>query len=372
MNKMEKNKRLLETFFEYVKIDSESGSEGAVCAWLSRDLQALGLRVTELGTAQQLCSDGKTLMVLLEGDPAAEPLILSAHLDTVTPGRGIEPVLCEDGYIRSKGETILASDDKSGVVAILEMLRTVVEEQLPHRTVQAFFTVGEETGLLGSKAIDQSVLVARHAIVLDTSQNVGRIVTNSPGQLRLEATVLGRAAHAGNAPEQGISAIRVAAKAIAGMKLQRIDEETTANIGTFEAVGATNIISPKAKLIFEIRSRSTEKLYAQANHMIACLQSACDEMGGKLEYHLEESYLGYHIPDEHPLVQRIFSACRRIKAEPFTAATGGGSDANILNQRGITAVNLATGMEKVHTTEERISLENLQKISALTLELVRI
>lgn len=365
-------KRLLNTFLEYVQIDSVSGQEGAMCRRVREDLREIGLEALEIKRKEGPKTDGSTLMVLLEGDPDASPLILGAHLDTVTPGCRIRPVVGADGYIRSSGDTILASDDKSGVAAIMETLRTVVEQKIPHRTIQVFFTIGEEVGLLGSKAVERDQLAAEYAVILDTSQNVGRIVTSSPGQLKLKAAVHGKAAHAGNAPEQGVSAIRVAAKAVSEMKLQRIDSETTANIGTFEAVGSTNIISPEARLEFEIRSRDKKKLYDQAQDMVDCLKSACLLMGGTLDYKLYESYLGYHIPDEHPLVQQIFAACRQIGVEPFTAATGGGSDANIFNQYGITAVNLATGMEKVHTVEERILLENLEKIADLTLELVKI
>lgn len=364
-------KRLLETFLEYIQIDSVSGHEGAMCQRVRKDLEALGLTVTDIQRKEGPETDGSTLMILLKGEPDAEPLILGAHLDTVTPGCGIRPVVGEDGYIRSGGDTILAADDKSGAAAIVETLRTVVEQNIPHRTIQVFFTIGEEVGLLGSKAVEPEQLAAKHAVMLDTSQDVGRIVTSSPGQLKLTANIYGKAAHAGNAPEQGISAIRVAAKAVSEMKLQRIDSETTANIGTFEAVGSTNIISPEAKLVFEIRSRDSKKLYGQAQDMVCCLEDACREMGGTLDYELTESYLGYHIPDEHPLIQQIFAACRRIGTEPHTAATGGGSDANIFNQYGITAVNIATGMEKVHTAEERILLRNLEKIAELTLELVR-
>lgn len=365
-------KRLLRTFLEYVQIDSVSGHEGAMCQRVQEDLEQLGLDVTRIKRKEGPETDGCTLMALLKGDPDADPLILGAHLDTVTPGCGIRPVVGADGYIRSSGDTILASDDKSGVAAIVEALRAVVEQKLPHRTIQVFFTIGEEIGLWGSKAVEPGMLAAKHAAILDTSQNVGRIVTCSPGQLKLTANVYGRAAHAGNAPEQGVSAILVAAKAVSNMKLQRIDSETTANIGTFEAVGSTNIISPEAKLIFEIRSRNTKELYDQAQDMVRCLETACREMGGKLDYKLSESYLGYHIPDDHPLVQQIAAACKRIGVEPFTAVTGGGSDANIFNQYGITAVNVATGMEKVHTVEERILLENLEKIAALALELVKV
>lgn len=366
------NERLLKTFLDYIQIDSQSGEERAMCDRIIADLKKIDINVTEIGTTEELHSEGRNLMILLEGDSDAEPLIFDAHLDTVSPGNGIEPVICDDGYIRSKGDTILGADDKSGVAALIEVLRCIKENNIKHRTIQVLFTIGEESGLYGSSAIKKSDLKSDKIIVLDTGVDVGKIVTSAPGQLHLDVKVFGKASHAGNAPENGISAIRVAAKALNDMKLQRIDEETTANIGVFDAVGATNIVSPEARLLFEIRSRNTKKLYAQANHMIDCFKNACDKMGGKFEYNLTESYLGYSFPDSNELVQLIFNACDKIGIKAVTEATGGGSDANILNRLGVTAVNISTGMENAHTLDEQIKIKNLEDIAKLVLELVRI
>lgn len=357
---------------KYIQIDSESGHEGAICREIQKDMEALGLKVVPILPPENYDTDGYTLMITAEGDPAVEPLILGAHLDTVVPGRGIRPVLHEDGYLRSSGDTILAADDKAGVAAIAEALRAVTEQNIPHRTIQAFFTIGEEVGLVGSRSIPKEMLIARYAVLMDTSHEVGRIVICAPGQLSLTVTVHGKAAHAANAPEKGISAILVAAKAVNEMKLLRIDEETTANIGTFEAIGPTNIISPEAKLVFEIRSKNPDKLYAQADSMIRCLKDACEESGATMEYDLKEGCPGYRIPEDHPLVRQVFAACEKIGVTPFTAASGGGSDANIFNQYGINAINVATGMENVHTTKEQISLENLEKLGQLVFELIKI
>ncbi|MEG1850251.1 MAG: M20/M25/M40 family metallo-hydrolase, partial [Oscillospiraceae bacterium] len=266
--------------------------------------------------------------------------------------------------------TVLGGDDKAGVCAILEALHTIVENRLPHPTIEIVLTVREESGLLGSKAVDFSRFLAREAFVLDSSGDVGTVMVGAPGQIKLLATVIGKAAHAGVAPEQGVSAIWVAAKGVAEMKLLRIDEETTANIGTFTAVGPTNIVSDKVMIEAEIRSRNTEKLYAQADHMARCLQDACERFHARLELSQQVSYLGYHHSEDAPLLHRVSGACRAIGVECVFALSGGGSDANVMNQNGIHAVNLAVGMEKVHTTQEQISLQNLERAAALVLELM--
>ncbi|MEG1971856.1 MAG: M20/M25/M40 family metallo-hydrolase, partial [Oscillospiraceae bacterium] len=341
---------LMNTLLEYIKIDSETGNEEKICAKVKADLEALGLSVRELGDAQSL----GTLSAVLRGDEAKPPIILCAHLDTVIPGVGIKALLCEDGYLRSEGHTILGGDDKSGVAAIMEALRTVIKEKLPHRTLQILFTVREEAGLFGSRVVTPEDLIAKNAVVFDSSGDVGKIITSAPGQMKLTATITGLSAHAGNAPEKGISAILVGASALESMKLLRIDEETTANIGSFVATGPTNIISEKAELVFEIRSRSTEKLQHQADHMIEKLESACAKAGARLDYKLDVSHLGYALNPQAPLIKELFAACEKIGVKPYTFASGGGSDANNFNQMGITAVNVATGMEQVHSTQEQL------------------
>ena len=365
---MTNKERLLNRFLSYVQIDSESGNELDMCNQVEKDLLEMGCKPERLKALGD--TNGYNIEVCIDGDKSKEPLILCAHVDTVTPGNGIKPVVCDDGYIRSSGDTILAADDKSGVSAIMEALQTVMENNISTRPLQIFFTIGEETGMWGSRSIDKERFKAKYAAVFDTSKAVGRIVTSSPGQMNLRAHIKGVASHAGNAPEKGVSAIMAGARAISKMKLFRVDEETTANIGTFKAVGATNIISPDAELVFEMRSRSTEKLRAQADHMVKCLKDTCDEMGAELTYELKESYLGYSIPDDDPLVREILRCCDKIGVEGFTASTGGGSDANMLNSLGLTAVNVSTGMEGSHTLTEKINIESFYKASDLILALM--
>ena len=360
--------RLLNTFLDYVRIDSESTHEAAMAQRLMEDLRPLGCQIETDQSQSKTGSDTGNLYVTLPGDPQAEPIILCAHMDTVVPGVGVEPII-EDGIIRSKGDTVLGGDDKSGIAAIVEALRTIVEEQLPHPTIQAVFTVCEEVGLKGSAHIDYSLLKAKRAAVLDSSGDAGKIIIAAPGQYKLNAQVIGRRAHAGVAPEQGISAIQVLAQAIANMKLLRIDEETTANIGTIHAEYATNIVAERAQIIAEARSRSDEKLEQQAQHMMQCLQNACQVHGATLEGGLSKAYSAYSFSEEDQFVQHIVSACQKAGISHLLGASGGGSDANNMNCNGVQAVVLGTGMTKAHTTSEELSIANLENIAALTLAL---
>lgn len=356
---MVNNTRLLDTFLEYVQIDSETGNEKAFADRMVQELKSLGGIVTTDNAGEALGSNGYNIYSTFEGTLPGEPILFSAHMDTVKPGIGIKPVVA-DGVIRSSGDTILASDDKSGVAGIIEAIRSIKEKQIPHRTFEVIFTICEEGGLRGAKQLDYSRIKSKKGVALDSSGNVGKIIAQAPGQIKIYADVIGKTAHAGIAPETGISAIQVAAHGIAKMNLLRLDEETTANIGTINAQYATNIVPDKVSIIAETRSRNYDKLQAQAKHMVDCLQHACDEFGAKLECRCDTAYVSYNVPHDHVLIKELSDVLVDMGIEPVVGSTGGGSDVNIFNLNGIDAVVLATGMSKVHTTNEYIEVRQLE------------
>ena len=361
--------RLLDTFFRYVQIDSESGHEKAMGETLVEDVKALGLEPITDKAGETFDSDGFNVFFRFPGTLPGDLFVLSAHMDTVVPGRGIKPFI-EDGVIKSGPDTILGGDDKSGICGVLEAITTILEKGIPHRTAEVVFSIGEEGGMRGAKAFDMSQLKSKRAFVLDSSGDVGKVIVGAPGQIKIFADVVGKRAHAGLAPEQGISAIQVAAKGIAKMNLLRIDEETTCNIGTIKAEYATNIVPDRVSLIAEVRSRNFDKLNAQAAHIRDCLQEACDEAGAKLEIELRTNYVSYLVPETSDTVKMVLDAAERIGVKGFTALGGGGSDANIFNRNGIKAVVLGTGMTKVHTTEETLKVSNLNNIAELAYALL--
>lgn len=365
--------RVVETFLDYVRIDSETHYEKEMTTRLVADLKALGLDVytDEAGKKKGVESDGANVYVYLPGDEDYDTILFSSHMDTVTPGRGIEPYI-EDGSIKTRGNTVLGADDKSGIAAIMEALQTVIEMDIPHRPIEVVFTIREEGGLHGSAQLEFSRLHAKYGIVLDSSNDVGKIVSSAPGQLRLYADFWGKRAHAGSDPEKGVSAIQAAAVAVSHMKLQRIDPETTANIGTFSCIGATNVVQDHVEFAAEIRSKDKNKLQAQCDHMIECMQEACEQFGARLEYSTEYSYKSYALPDDHPLIQLMFEKCRNMGLKPWTTYTGGGTDANNFNANGIETAVIACGMENEHTTDESIRIDNLEKSAQLVFELMRI
>ncbi|MEH0761181.1 M20/M25/M40 family metallo-hydrolase [Vibrio sp. 16] len=352
--------RLVDHFIQLVQIDSESRNEKAIAQALSEQLGELGFTVHKLPVPEEV-SNGFNVYARLEGK-IEDSIVLSCHMDTVTPGIGIEPII-EDGIIRSKGNTILGGDDKSGIAAIIEAVRCIQSENLDHKTIELAFTVHEEGGLFGSEHFDMSFIISDKAIVLDTGGPIGTIVNAAPGQQKIVASIKGRPAHAGLAPEEGISAIQVAADAITQMKLLRIDEETTANIGIVEGGNATNIVMPELKIVAEARSLNGDKLDAQVNHMIETFQSVAKQHGAEVDIESTRAYNAFVIADDHPHIQSVKASFEAIGASPYTKGTGGGSDANNFNAKGLTTVNVSTGMAKVHTTEEFIAIDDMVKIT---------
>lgn len=365
------NNRLLNTFMEYVKIDSETENEKAISEKIIKDLEEIGFEVYTDEAGKKLNSNGNNIYCFIPGTNSSETMLFSAHMDTVTPGVGIEPYI--DGeYIKSKGETILGGDDKAGVVAILEALRTIKENRLPHRPMEIVFSICEEGGVNGVKEVEFQRLQSKKGIILDSGGGPNHIITEAPGQTRIFASVIGKTAHAGACPEAGISAIMAAAEAISNMKLLRVDDETTANIGTFKAEGPTNIVSPLAEIIAEARSRSIEKLIEQTNHMIDCLKQACEKYGARLEYHIENCYYSYILDPEDEHVKTISDVCEDMGLEVVKLPSGGGSDANVYNLNGIKAVNIGAGMELAHTTNERLSIKDFQNAAKVVFKLMTI
>ncbi|CAM3565850.1 Peptidase T [Marinicrinis lubricantis] len=230
--------RTINQFLDLVRIDSETKHERVICDALKRIFLGFGMNVHEDDSASRTGHGAGNLIIdwaPSRGKEQVDPIFFTCHMDTVVPGRGIKPQVDEDGYIRSDGTTILGSDDKAGLAAIIEAVRAVEENGIAHGPIQFIITAGEESGLVGARAMDASQLKARYGFALDSNGKVGEIAVAAPAQAKLFIHIIGRSAHAGVNPEDGISAIQVASKAISKMPLGRIDHETTANIGSFKA-----------------------------------------------------------------------------------------------------------------------------------------
>ncbi len=359
--------RMVQRFLDLVRIYSPSFHEADVASVLEREMETLGMVVRNDGTGP-----GNTGNVIghMRGDGSGTPILLCAHMDTVEPAQGIRPVI-ENGVVRSDGTTILSADCKASVATILEVLHVVKEESLPHGDVEAVFTYGEEQGLVGAKNIDVSLLNARFGFVADSSNSPGAIVTEGPAQDKIAAIFHGKAAHSGVEPEKGINALRAAADALYHMPLGRIDEETTANIGVIKGGSARNVVPDRVELEGEARSRSTEKLDRQTRAMVDAMTAAAERVGARLELDVQRSYEAYRLEERSPVVKLAREAAEEAGLESRLVASGGGTDAHILNSRGIPTAVIGTGMSQPHSVEEHIALSDMVGLANHLLALIR-
>lgn len=361
--------RLLSEFLELVQIDSETKNEANIAKVLKEKLLAMGFTVEEDDAAAKTGHGANNLIATLEGNAKGPVILFSSHMDTVMPGNGVKPSI-KDGYVVTDGTTILGADDKAGISAIFEAIRTMKENNLPHPTIQVVITVGEESGLVGSRAMDSSLLKAEMGFILDSTGKVGEVIVAGAGQYRIITKIHGKAAHAGVNPEDGISAINVASKAISRMPLGRIDEDTTANIGRFEGGKAYNIVADYVEVWSEARSLVMDKLEAQVKKMTAAFEAAAEENGARCENEVIFMYHGYKYTEETPVVAKAIAAIKRVGREPKLEKSGGGSDGNVFNGYGIPSVNFGIGYEEIHTKNERMPLEELYKASELVLAVI--
>ncbi|HEV3407733.1 MAG TPA: M20/M25/M40 family metallo-hydrolase [Gaiellaceae bacterium] len=353
----------LSLFLELAAIPSPSGEERAVAERVSGYLGHLGLAVER--------DDFGNLLARMEptATDGGVPIFLCSHLDTVPPTGPIEPVV-DDGVVRNAAGTILGADNKASVAAMLEVARRLREERRPHAGVELLFTLGEETGLEGAKAFDPSRLDARLGFVFDYSGRIGHVVSAAPYARKMRFVVKGRAAHSGIAPEEGRSAIYAAARAIADLRLGRIDEETTANVGKIEGGTAGNVVPDRCRVSAEARSRDARKLANVVQEILDSFAFGAAASECELETTVNEDYEGYRFRPDDPVFSLACRALERAGFDPRPVEVGGGSDANVFNARGVPCVNIANGMSDVHTPDEHIAVEDLDAIVRVSLELV--
>ena len=358
---MADQERLVKTLIDLIKIDSPSGEEDAMDQEVSSRLAALGLTVSH--------DSFNNVIAKLAG--YGEPVILSAHLDTVEPGRGIKPVI-DEGVIRSDGSTILGGDCKAGVAIVLEALTESVASGGGNRAIEVVVTRHEEGGLVGAHHLNFSMVSAKEGIVFDAEGPPNRLTVSAPSQNVVTAQITGRAAHAGVEPEKGISALLMAAEILGRLPLGRIDEETTANIGRLEGGLKRNIIPEHAFLDGEFRSRSNDKLADMERKFRGVFAEVASRYpDAKIELDIVNTYQAYQVEAGSPTVAMIGRALAGIGLEPILESSGGGSDANVFIERGIAAIPVGIGVRNFHTTGETVVISEILQGAQMCEEVIR-
>jgi tripeptide aminopeptidase len=360
---------VLDLFTELAAVASPPGEERAVADLVIRYLRDCGLDVDEDACGPAIGSTMGNLYTRIEPTAEGEPLLLCAHLDTVPPTAAIEPVV-EDGVVRNAAGTILGADNKAAVAAMLEATRLILSERRPHAGLELLFTPKEEVGLVGAYAFDHTRLRARTGYVYDQAAPIGVVILGAPYSQSLEVTFHGRAAHSGMQPEDGRSAIAAAARAISEFRLGRVDEDSTANVGTISGGTATNIVPEWCTFVAEARSQDERKLADLIQEMQDAITFAAGVWDCDVETKARKSYRGYRFAKSD---RAVALAVKALTGRGYTVTyelSGGAADANVFNERGLECVNLANAMADIHTPSEHIAVADLEAMVDVTLALV--
>jgi tripeptide aminopeptidase len=371
--------RLISEFLNLVKIDSESKNEFAISNYIKDKLTELKIKVIFDNSNKVLNSSVGNLIAKVNGTMHdSKTLMICAHMDTVVPGKNVKPIV-KDNTITSSGDTILGADDKSSIAAILEALRCLVNAREKFCDLEVVLTICEEIGLLGAKNLDYSLLKSRQCIVLDSS-DFDKIILQAPVSDKLKIKIIGKEAHAGVNPENGINAIKVASHAISKMRLGRIDSETTANVGIITGGRAQNVVPNEVNILAEARSRNETKLKNQVDHMIECFEKTAAEYNVTIDGKTYQAKADIEVNREYPLmnvskdahiVNVIKKAGNNLGFKLDYKESGGGSDANIFNSRGIESVVLGSGMKNTHGLNESLDIDSMAKSAELLLESIK-
>jgi tripeptide aminopeptidase len=388
---------LHDIFADLCRIESPSGRERACAERIATELRALGIEVHEDGAAAQAGSDCGNLLARIDASPSARDstverqcVLLCAHMDTVPPRAPVEPVL-RDGFWENANEGILGADNKAAVAVLLALARRLHRDRAStHRPgahspavnspeagatapvdIELLFTVGEERMLAGTRAFDHTRLSSSFGYVFDHASPIGELVLSAPTHHRLEATFHGTAAHAGVRPEEGRSAILAAARAVADMRLGRIDAHTTANVGTIAGGSAINVVPERCSILAEVRAQREERAEEILAELLDCVHEAANlpECECDVDVTVERTFAGYRTSPSAPAVRAAERALRVCGHEPVRIASGGASDANALIAAGLTVVNLANGTERNHEPGERVSAAALEATLEIALAL---
>ena len=359
----------LDLFLELAALPTPPGDERAAADVVLRYLRDLGLDPDEDGCGPEIGSNMGNVYARLEPTAPGTPVFFCAHLDTVPPAGPVEPVV-EDGVVRNAGGTILGADDKSAAAAMLEGARRVLAENRPHAGIELLFTPKEEVGLVGAYAFDSTRLHADLGYVYDQAGPIGEIILGAPWSQAMEVTFHGKASHSGMFPEEGRSAIAAAARAIADLRLGRVDEITTANVGTISGGTAGNIVPEWCTFLAEARCQDEEKLQDVVQEMLDAFSFAATAADVEVQWELRKSYTGYRFKQGDDVVQLAATALQRCGHEVTYALSGGGADANAFNEHGKRCLNIANGMTDIHTPNEHIAVADLDAMVDVTLAIV--
>ncbi len=363
--------RIVDNFLNMVKIPSPSLKEREMADYVKKELEKLGLEVVEDNAGENCDGNAGNIVGVLKGKGEnPKKLLFSSHMDTVLPCDKITPIM-ENGIIRSDGTSVLGGDDKAGIAAIIEMLNQIKDSDFDHPEIIVVFSIAEEIGLIGARNFNLEKYSPDFGVIIDSGGAPGTVTVQAPYAAKGKIEILGRPAHAGIEPEKGINALVVASHAITQLRLGRIDENTTSNIGVVTGGSAVNIVMPSVSLMYEARSADGKALDELLQETKTIFEKTAREFGAEVKNSVVKGYDGFKLEEGCEILNIVEKACKEIGIEYSPVKSGGGSDTNIYNSKGVPSINLGIGMTKVHTKEESIKIEDMVGCTELLLSIIK-
>lgn len=349
--------RLVDTFMHIVQIDSTTGYEDDMAAYIVSTAQKLGYHPV-IDRADN---------VIISSPGIGEPLLFTAHMDTVEPGRGIKPRI-SNGVIKSDGTTILGADNKVAVAVLLELLASHSDYTHTLRPLELVFTRSEESGNVGATNLDISHLKSRTGYSFDSGEPLGTILIGSPFYDRFDITIIGKSAHA-SIPEEGHNALLAAQQLLQHIHVGHVDEYTIANVGVIQGGSVRNTVPEEVQLQGEIRSFIESHINAVGKKLQRDARQVASSTKTAIEVSIVRENPGYLLADNHPLIMRALRVLKELHIHPLLKKTYACFDANVFQQHGITVLNMSDGSCDNHTTRESVQVQDLQTLANIALSL---
>ena len=363
---------IIKEFKELVEIPVFSKDERAIADVVTKKLKDLGFTVTEDDTGKKIGGNAGNIVARLEGDPSVPWVLLSAHLDRVKNPGNIKVVIKEDeDKITSDGTSILAADCVAGICVVLDGMRRLLAENAKHGGIEIAFSVCEEVGVTGARHFDYAGFKSKMSYVFDCSGKLGKIMIAAPTKCNIKIGVHGKNAHAGNEPEKGLNAIKVAGTAIARIRDGRLTPQTTSNFGVIHAGSTTNVVCDYVEILAEGRSTNDAELEAYLAEVRDVFTKTAEEFGTTVDIDMNTLYHTFTVPEDTPVVTLAKKAMENMEIKGFCVPGGGGMDGNHFNKNGIQAVGIAPGYAKNHTNNEELTISEFVKCGELVTEIVK-
>ncbi|MCX6781221.1 MAG: M20/M25/M40 family metallo-hydrolase [Candidatus Magasanikbacteria bacterium] len=349
--------RIKKTFLELIAIDGIFPYEAAVIEYVRERLSTKNVPV--------IADDFGNLIIKIPG--RGDAVLLSTHLDIPEPQPNVKFI--EDGdWITSDGSGILGADPKTGLAILIEFaidrFAEVAAGIYAGAPLDIVLTRGEETGLLGARALDYSLIDAKIGLVLDEDGPVTQVVIQAPSFVKIDAKFIGKVVHP-REPELGINALQAAVTALASLPWGYSTPGVTWNVGMFSSGTARNSVPGECTFAAELRSYDAALVRGENERVRLACEAAAKSVGAQLEYSGEFEFEGYSLNRAHPLFQRLektFASLGNAVGAPNYFATFGGSDANIFNAHGIQTVPLGSGYYRAHEYTEAANVGDMDLI----------